>query len=43
MMSDIDTFGNAGNRSAYIEKEAQSLQVSNPVTDHSGFDRVNLF
>ena len=29
-----------GNRSAYIEKEAQSLQVSNPVTDQSGFDRV---
>ena len=29
-----------GNRSAYIEKEAQSLRVSNPVTDHSGFDRV---
>jgi beta-barrel assembly-enhancing protease len=31
---------NPGNRSQYIEKEAQSLQVSNPITDRSGFDRV---
>jgi beta-barrel assembly-enhancing protease len=31
---------NPGNRSEYIEKEAQSLQVSNPVTDRSTFDRV---
>ena len=31
---------NPGNRSAYIEKEALSLRVSNPVTDRSGFDRV---
>lgn len=31
---------NPGNRSAYIEKEARSLHVSNPVTDRSGFDRV---
>ena len=29
-----------GNRSVYIEKEAQSLPVSSPVTDRSGFDRV---
>ena len=29
-----------GNRSAYIDKEAQSLQISNPVTDQSGFERV---
>lgn len=29
-----------GNRSAYIEKEAQALPVSNPVTDQSGFERV---
>lgn len=29
-----------GNRVAYIEKEAQSLPVSNPVTDRAGFDRV---
>lgn len=29
-----------GNRVAYIEKEAQALQVSNPVSDRSGFDRV---
>ena len=29
-----------GNRSAYIEKEALLLPVSNPVTDQSGFDRV---
>ncbi len=31
---------NPGNRSAYIEKEAQALRVSNPVSDRSGFDRV---
>lgn len=31
---------NPGNRSAYIEKEATLLRVSNPVTDKSGFDRV---
>ena len=31
---------NPGNRSAYIEKEAQSLPLRNPVTDRSGFDRV---
>lgn len=31
---------NPGNRSAYIEKEATMLRVSNPVTDRSGFDRV---
>ena len=31
---------NPGNRSAYIEKEAQSLPVRNPVTDKSGFERV---
>ncbi len=29
-----------GNRVAYIEKEAQALPVSNPVTDRGGFDRV---
>ena len=29
-----------GNRSAYIEREAQLLPVSNPVTDQSGFERV---
>jgi len=29
-----------GNRVAYIEKEAQGLPVSNPVTDRAGFDRV---
>lgn len=31
---------NPGNRVQYIEKEAQALRVSNPVTDRSGFDRV---
>jgi beta-barrel assembly-enhancing protease len=31
---------NPGNRSEYIEKEAVSLRVSNPVSDRSGFDRV---
>jgi hypothetical protein len=31
---------NPGNRSQYIEKEAQALRVSNPVGDRSGFDRV---
>ena len=31
---------NPGNRSVYIEKEALSLPVRNPVTDKSGFDRV---
>jgi len=31
---------NPGNRSDYIEKEALSLKVSNPVSDRSGFDRV---
>lgn len=31
---------NPGNRVQYIEKEAQTLRVSNPVTDRSGFDRV---
>lgn len=31
---------NPGNRSAYIEKEATLLRVSNPVTDTSGFARV---
>lgn len=31
---------NPGNRSEYIEKEAQSLRVSNPVNDRADFDRV---
>ena len=31
---------NPGNRSEYIEKEAQSLRVSNPVDDRAGFDRL---
>jgi hypothetical protein len=31
---------NPGNRVQYIEKEAQALRVSNPVTDRSQFDRV---
>ena len=31
---------NPGNRSEYIEKEALSLKVSNPVSDRSGFDQV---
>jgi beta-barrel assembly-enhancing protease len=31
---------NPGNRSEYIEREAVSLRVSNPVTDRAGFDRV---
>ena len=31
---------NPANRSQYIEKEAQSLRVSNPIGDRSGFDRV---
>jgi len=31
---------NPGNRSEYIEKEAQSLKVSNEQPDRSGFDRV---
>jgi hypothetical protein len=31
---------NPGNRSEYIEHEAQSLRVSNPVTDTAGFQRV---
>lgn len=31
---------NPGNRSQYIEKEAQALRVTSPVTDQSGFDRV---
>ncbi len=31
---------NPGNRSEYIEKEAQALHVANPVGDRSGFDRV---
>lgn len=31
---------NPGNRVQYIEKEAQALRVTNPVTDRSGFDRV---
>jgi hypothetical protein len=31
---------NPGNRSEYIEKEAQSLRVANPVNDRDGFDRV---
>jgi len=31
---------NPGNRSAYIEKEATMLRVSNPVTDSGSFDRV---
>ncbi|HUR34883.1 MAG TPA: M48 family metallopeptidase [Vicinamibacterales bacterium] len=31
---------NPGNRSEYIEKEAMSLRVANPVGDRSGFDRV---
>jgi hypothetical protein len=32
---------NPGNRSEYIEKEAQSLRVSNPITDRASFERVN--
>ncbi|MEQ1726908.1 MAG: M48 family metallopeptidase [Vicinamibacterales bacterium] len=31
---------NPANRSQYIEKEAQSLRVANPVGDRGGFDRV---
>jgi Zn-dependent protease with chaperone function len=31
---------NPGNRSQYIEKEAQALRVSNPVTDRAAYDRV---
>jgi hypothetical protein len=31
---------NPGNRSEYIEKEALSLKVSNPVSDRAGFDQV---
>jgi hypothetical protein len=31
---------NPGNRSEYIEKEALSLRVVNPITDRAGFDRV---
>ena len=31
---------NPGNRSEYIEKEAQSIRVINPVGDRSGFERV---
>jgi hypothetical protein len=31
---------NPGNRSEYIEKEAQSLRVTNPVNDTAGFERV---
>ncbi len=31
---------NPANRSQYIEKEASSLRVANPVGDRSGFDRV---
>lgn len=31
---------NPGNRVQYIEKEAQSLRVNNPVSDRSQFDRV---
>jgi hypothetical protein len=31
---------NPGNRSEYIEKEAQMLRVSNPVNDQAAFDRI---
>jgi Zn-dependent protease with chaperone function len=31
---------NPGNRSEYIEKEAASLRVSNPISDRASFDRV---
>src|SRR4029077_2155795 len=31
---------NPGNRSEYITKEAESLRVSNPITNTAGFDRL---